>query len=166
MFLATVWKESIIGNKELVIHLTRTFHLSLSQRHSCLILWTAVAQQTCRILIVKWILLVFFFPLLFQLKCMQWVWRHFAHSQMSAIGMVHTVFFFFFLLAWTKFSAVQQGMRLRESRQWALYSNVLDRLLLQLLTQSREDYNCPLEGQLIQFTCDYGELFRGVCRKV
>lgn len=61
-FLTAVWKESIIGNKELVIHLTRTFHLSLSQRHSCLILWIAVAQQTCRVLIVKWILMVFFFP--------------------------------------------------------------------------------------------------------
>lgn len=61
LFCAAVWKESIIGNKELVIHLTGTFHLSLSQRHSCLILWIAVAQQMCRVLIVKWILLVFFF---------------------------------------------------------------------------------------------------------
>lgn len=60
MSLAATWKESIIGNKELVIRLTRTFHLSLSQRHSCLILWVAVAQQMCRVSIGKWVLLVLF----------------------------------------------------------------------------------------------------------
>lgn len=57
---AATWKESIIGNSELVIHLTRTFHLSLSQRHSCLILWVAVAQQMWGVSIGKWVLLVLF----------------------------------------------------------------------------------------------------------
>lgn len=77
--------------------------------------------------------LAFFFPpLTVSVKV------HMVDVDMFSSSSIGVVLAFLLLLACTRFSAVQQGRCLRESRR-QIYSDVLDRLLLELLTPSKED---------------------------